>query len=318
MKAFALIFTLRIICFLSPCLASSSSLSAKSSPYYQSITALDKYGNSPQIRNARLASSKHGALVVAAVSDKDNTIVVCTLHTPRMGVKRCLKNEAVGVVQSHGHSLHVIAASDEATYDEIKGNSFGSAITALVCSGVKSDSNLLISLLRSHARRVWDRYDIIPSVDRVADSTSEIFLTFMGYDRSKEIMDGVGPSVEESNGDDEFSMSRPFGVQALIVGVGQGGPRQTHATLKSVDPSGVTLSWFARAMGKGSDTANKLLREKWRHNMEKEDLVVLCVEIVREVLQKELGEDFKSAHEGSEIVCETLNQHGIQVQQIPV
>ena len=135
--------------------SSSSSISPSrpppASPYYQPTTALDKYGNSPQIRNAGLASSRHGSLVVSAISPRDGTIAVCSLYRPRMGVKRIhpAKDErgvggGGGVVRgSGGHAVRPVAIGD----------GDGSASVALICSGVRSDAALILSPLPPPRRR---------------------------------------------------------------------------------------------------------------------------------------------------------------------
>uniref|UniRef100_A0A7S4ND30 Proteasome endopeptidase complex n=1 Tax=Odontella aurita TaxID=265563 RepID=A0A7S4ND30_9STRA len=288
--------------------ASAATSSAASAPYYQSVTALDKYGSSPQIRNAREASSRHGALVVSAVSS-DGTIVVCSLSKPRIGVRQHPRPLSGGAsFLGGGHAVKVVATGDEGS---------AAMTTAVVCSGVKSDATLLVSLLRSYARRVWDRYDAVPGADRIADAASEAFLTFMGYDRSKEVLDGAGHACEDEGGEDDFGMSRPFGIQALIIGVGPSGAGGSRAAIRSVDPSGVTGSWVARALGRGSSHANKLLSQRWRRDLSDKETVEMCIDIVREVISKEAEDDSKFDDNSTEIICETLSTNGLLVEVLP-
>jgi proteasome alpha subunit len=68
---------------------------------------------------------------------------------------------------------------------------------------------------------------------------------------------------------------RPFGVSFLLGGTDQSG---TH--LIESDPSGMLYEWMAYAIGRGANAANKILKQKWKPNMSKEDAIKLGVNII--------------------------------------
>lgn len=74
---------------------------------------------------------------------------------------------------------------------------------------------------------------------------------------------------------------RPFGVSFLIGGVDKTG---TH--LIEADPSGSLFEWKATAIGRGSQMAMKILKQKWNENLTKGDAIKLAVEILSKVEKK--------------------------------
>ena len=63
----------------------------------------------------------------------------------------------------------------------------GEVINAVIGSGLQSDVTFVVSLLRKHVSECWERYDSIPSLDRVTMDATEVMLCFMGYDVKEEI-----------------------------------------------------------------------------------------------------------------------------------
>ncbi len=68
---------------------------------------------------------------------------------------------------------------------------------------------------------------------------------------------------------------RPFGVSFLIGGVDKSG---SH--LIETDPSGMLYEWYAYAIGRGATLANKILKQKWKHNMSENDSIALAIDIL--------------------------------------
>ena len=275
---------------------------------YVPVTALDEYGQSSQLRNALKASKKHGKLILAAKANDHSGIVVCSTAV-RVRCKDC-NNDFVEGGGGGGDSLiQVIAAAtgdDSGTSDTAL---CACSCTALVCSGLRADAVLLIQLLRDYTRRVWDYYDIVADAGRVAEALAEILLSCMNYDTNDTLVDGAGPVIA----DNEFSMSRPFGVSSFVLGTRSTAANPSTANLISVDPSGVQEEWVANAMGRSSDKAQKLLEKRWSAEMTLEEVQDICVSIVRQ-LQIEEGGDAVS---DTSIVCETLTTcTGIVSRQI--
>ena len=71
---------------------------------------------------------------------------------------------------------------------------------------------------------------------------------------------------------------RPFGVSFII-----GGVDKTGVHLIEADPSGSLFEWKATAIGRGSQAATKILKQKWRENMSKEEAIKLAEEILKKV-----------------------------------
>jgi proteasome alpha subunit len=68
---------------------------------------------------------------------------------------------------------------------------------------------------------------------------------------------------------------RPFGVSFLIAGVDKSGSHVIEA-----DPSGTLFEWQAYALGRGAVLANKILKQKWKPNMNEKEAVDLAVDIL--------------------------------------
>ena len=71
---------------------------------------------------------------------------------------------------------------------------------------------------------------------------------------------------------------RPFGVSFLI-----GGVDSTGSHLIEVDPSGMLYEWKAYAIGRGATVANKILREKYKDDMDEKSALKLLVDVIRKV-----------------------------------
>jgi 20S proteasome alpha/beta subunit len=250
---------------------------------YQSAVALDQYGNSVQLRNARECSLRYGLPIIVAVSIVDQSIVVCSLH-PRSG--------AISISSSKPRVIHVIASDD---VEEGDGNDYSNiscpTTTALVCSGLKADAVLLRTLLRERSRRLWERYDIIPSPSRIADACTQVFLSFFKYNRQKEVNDEAGPIDSSSSSDDDentagnFEMSRPFGLHVLVLGISQ---HHHQPMVISVDSSGTQRHHHNfKAIGKRSKEANEKLKHLWREDLNIHQIREICNSILTELKHDE-------------------------------
>ena len=332
------------------------------SPYdYISPSALDSYGGSPQIQNARQAAVGRygGTIVVAAVAtglrneddkggDESNhaSVICCSLRRVRKGLRSSRPGSNDG--DGGGRTVHVVSCDDfvpgiatdveTSSADDINceyGTAGTNSVVALAASGLKPDLNLLLTLTRTRSVEVWDRYDVPPGPADVAESISQAFLSFLGYDREKEAGDGLGPlkddSGDDSGGgrrDDRFRMSRPFGLEVLVLGVGWNIGREAisgqdihGSSILSVGPSGMVRGPFvAHAVGRGHELANTLLKKTWKIGMDETSVRNLCIDAIRTVAKEEMGlgpdDDEEEEEEGGsdtslddgwEIVCETLS-----------
>ena len=273
-------------------------INANRSQAYIPVAALDEYGQSSQLRNALLASSKHGKLVIAAISEPSESekqlspsIVVCSFFD---------NSKNLGVINHDipKSLINVICKGDD---------DCDCSYTALVCSGFKSDTILLVKLLREYAQRVWDYYDIVAGSGRVAEALAEIKLTCMGYNVEDEVTDGAGSVILDS----EFSMARPFGVSSFVLGI-DALQKYKRASLITVDPSGVMEEWKANALGRHSDEARKMLECRWSPGMSAKEVRDMCVAIIQKIYL-ELDESIKGS-----IFCETLTDGGVEKHIFPL
>mmetsp|Transcript_13707 Transcript_13707/g.15406 ORF Transcript_13707/g.15406 Transcript_13707/m.15406 type:complete len:329 (-) Transcript_13707:682-1668(-) len=285
---------------------------------YKSITELDKYGSSPQINNARLASTLHGALTIAASSFTSNSVVVVSLQRNLPGVFICPKKGKVQIIASVEEELAEQKQQevyDNDSYSNSKRKTI-KKISAVVGSGLQSDITYIISLLRKHSSEIWERYDAIPNINRVAFDASQVLLCFMGYDVQSEIRDGTRGILSNDDGDKDetISIGRPLACNLLIMEVGG---RGKILDMKLVEPSGiVSESLVGQAVGRGSKKANELLRKLLRDDVDIEELKDICVRIVREVAIEEnlLSENEKDS---ASIICEVLCPEGLVFNRLP-
>lgn len=263
---------------------------------YQSAVALDQYGNSVQLRNARECSLRYGLPIIAAVSTVDQSIVVCSLH-PRSSVgSNTISSSSGGIPRV----VHVIASDDIEVDDDSSSTSRSRSMecqkiccpttTALVCSGLKADATLLRTLLRERSRRLWERYDILPSPSHIADACTQIFLSFFQYNRDREINDEAGPLDSTYPNDDtstpgNFEMSRPFGLHVVVLGIRQ---HQHPPIIISVDSSGTQRHHpnFI-AIGKRSREANEKLKNLWKKDLNVQQIRDICCSVLDEFKQDE-------------------------------
>jgi proteasome alpha subunit len=77
---------------------------------------------------------------------------------------------------------------------------------------------------------------------------------------------------------------RPFGVSFLI-----GGADNTGLHLIESDPSGMLYEWKAYAIGRGGVIANKILKQKWKRDMNEKDAIKLAVDIIEKTEKEKKG-----------------------------
>jgi len=256
---------------------------ASTSPY-ASVTALDKYGHSVQLRHAGRAASKFGRLVVAARPDpRENTVIVLSIRTPRPGI----------IVSGTNHGVLQQVFSDTDLW--------------MVCTGVKPDANWLLQQMRDYSKRIWERYDVLPTQTRFVDALSEALLNFMGYDRDAEWHDGAGQVIMDK---DDRSWARPLGVSTFVV--------SPFSKVTLVEASGVQHAIRAYAIGRDSDLVNQQLKEKYKSDMSTEEIKDLLIDVVRSALLKEVNDAAYAPHKKVEIVVEIVSDKGVQVDTIPL
>ena len=113
-------------------------------------------------------------------------------------------------------------------------------------SGIVGDARILVDHARVEAQNHKFNYAEPMSIEAITESVSDLAINFgEGYEGSK-----------------RKPMARPYGVALLIAGVDERGPQ-----LYQTDPSGTYLSWQARAIGSGGETAMTFIKEAYHSNM---------------------------------------------------
>ncbi len=136
-------------------------------------------------------------------------------------------------------------------------------------SGLIADARVLIDILREKAQEEKKKYGEDPDLRTLVIWISRIYEVYTRYE-------GV----------------RPFGTAIII-----GGLDPTGFHLYETDPSGVFQEKKAAAIGKGSKTALRILGEKYKDTISKEQAIALAFLILKETLAERpqdvpTGEEF--------------------------
>jgi 20S proteasome alpha/beta subunit len=336
----------------------SSSSDGKSPYEYVPVTALDDYGQSTQLRHAMESAARYGTPVLACLcctsscngSKTENAILVCSLQRPRLGVvgSSFHHNSIVrNTSRSQAHPsirgiVKILATRDDSTTnDRTTATPQHSLHSALIATGLQSDSVFLMNKLQSHLiSKYWFRYDSLPHGEVLLRMIREILLDFLGYDWSEEVgssslSGGIGSAAPSANDneDDSTRAGRPLGVCTFLLELDQTASNDPPS-LTVIKANGSSDRYVAYAMGIGSDLGNKRLSQRWRSGMS----VCEALESMREIL-KEIAVDkgwlperddnqnddnilLESLDENSghdlTIVIETVSRDGIDIKHSPL
>ncbi|KAL7462824.1 hypothetical protein ACHAXS_003218 [Conticribra weissflogii] len=351
------------------------------SPYdYIPVTALDDYGQSTQLRHAMESAARYGTPILACIfcdEDGDNTttnnseaenknkmenaIFVCSLQRPRLGVvsNRPPTMNTIMKMKQPSNKVHssiqgmvkIIATRDDfypnsstESEDDIPSHTLH---TAMVCTGIQSDTLFLQSQLQSHfTTSYWFRYNSLPSTiasnlystpTAVVKMVRDILLDCLGYDWSDEvgsgkISGGIGsaaPSYSENENDDSaVRPGRPLGVNTFLLGLDSRAvgyeSMKAPPSLISIQANGASEQYVAQAMGVGAILGNELLSQRWKRCMNRTEVKSMArgifEEISREVGWVDESRDGGQTNvgKGLTIVCETVTSHGVEIEFLPL
>ncbi len=251
---------------------------------YTSMRALDKFGNSVQLKHAREAATRHGRLVVAAKRVSETV-------------------ESGGVVVVSVGNQKVVRSLTLPLLTNNQGR-----MVAICCTGVKSDADWLIRHLQAYTASVWEHYDHHPiGISSISYWLSRILGTYQDDDLEDEWQSSIRRSSEKKSTQDNLksALSRPLGVQTLLLSIGNS---KTEPCLLMVEPTGrifkaeTTNSFSFATMGKQSDVlSERLSRSTMEKTLDLEPLLVQeilqtlgparneVVELVVEVIRPESG-----------------------------
>ena len=107
---------------------------------------------------------------------------------------------------------------------------------------------------------------------------------------------------EGADGDEDATMSRPFGVALLIAGFdGDDGPCLFHA-----EPSGTFYRYDAKAIGSGSEGAQAELQAEFHKSLTLDDAETLVLKTLKHVMEERL--DSKNVQ-----LASVTQEHGFRI-----
>ncbi len=168
---------------------------------------------------------------------------------------------SIGMVCSDG----VIIVANKRNYDKlalpenVKIFEIDSHIAA-TGSGMLSDARVLIDRAQLQAQQHQVTYDEAVDIESIV----------------KEIAD-----LEQMT--TQFGGARPFGVFIIVVGINPNGDRKLFVT----DVAGNYSSYKATAIGEGDLEIKDELEKSYKDDMNVEDGIKLCVDILKKVLKKQ-------------------------------
>ncbi|MEM5828154.1 MAG: archaeal proteasome endopeptidase complex subunit alpha [Candidatus Aenigmatarchaeota archaeon] len=125
---------------------------------------------------------------------------------------------------------------------------------AMVSSGLIADARFLAKIARYRAQSYAITYDEKIDVGELAK--------YIGDEMQQFTM---------------FGGLRPFGTWLIVAGIDVKGKH-----VFEIEPSGTIFEWKAIAIGRQSEAAMKILRQKWKEDMNRED----AIDFAKDVLKK--------------------------------
>lgn len=165
----------------------------------------------------------------------------------------------VGITCSEG----VVLGAEEPTEDELVECDASRKLLkvydhlGVAIAGLESDARVLVDQARAYAQSHWLTYDEPIDVEVLVKQVADLKQTYTQYARM-----------------------RPFGVSMLIGGVDRTGNR-----LFVTHPAGTYKAYKAHAVGAGSETVMKILKEEYSKDVELNGAVQLAVECLLKAMK---------------------------------
>jgi hypothetical protein len=237
---------LLLITISSLCRTATASSAAAGAPsaasQYESVRALDQYGNAVQLENARAAADQQGRLVIGirrrgrrgrpcsfwiistslSRSQSPHLRVTARSSVPdNDGSSSGGSGSAVGSTSSTG-IVHWLwsppPAYDKSSASALSFNSGSSSTTScMVCTGVQADASWLVSQMQSYQKNRWERYNN-NRAGSLATAVADCMRLFWGHDARDMWHGSAWKSVMDNNSNSkDDSWARPLGVRALVL-----------------------------------------------------------------------------------------------------
>jgi hypothetical protein len=224
--------------------AAASATSTSSTSQYESVRALDQYGNAVQLENARAAADQQGRLVIGIrrrgrgrQHSSTRRPTPCSFwiisttgsrsQSPhlRITARSSLPDDDTGssdsaaaaVVSSTAGIVHWLWSPPPA-YDEspaVSNSGTSSTTSCMICTGVQADAVWLVRQMQSYQKNRWERYNNNRAAGSLATAVADCMRLFWGHDARDMWHGSAWKSVMDSNEDSVWA--RPLGVRALVL-----------------------------------------------------------------------------------------------------
>jgi 20S proteasome alpha/beta subunit len=273
-------------------LATASAATAASS--YESVRALDEYGNAVQLQHARAAASR---LVLAIQRSSDTVWVVYYPTTIAPHIRRSDSNTPISTADTADtHSLTTSSSTSPLQFTH------ASSRTALAFSGVHADARWLLEQLQRHQAEAWERYNHVIGSNNNSSKSDDTTAIAQSVARLKRTFWNLEPKWHgPAWSAPQRPWSRPMGVCTLVL---------SNKQIQTVEPSGiVSRERTFGCIGRKSDQLKVVLAEKLQsvEQLNDDELEQVLLDVL-----------LTHAANAKSIVIEILSKDGVrQVRQLP-
>lgn len=226
--------------------ATAAATAAAAASQYESVRALDQYGNAVQLENARAAADQQGRLVIGirrgggggGIKRRKGQpcsfwILSTSLSrsqsphlrvTARSSIPDDSGSSGTGTGAAAGPSSTGIVHwlwSPPPAYDKSSASNSGSGSSSttscMVCTGVQADAVWLVGQMQSYQKNRWERYNN-NRADSLATAVADCMRLFWGHD-ARNMWHGASwkSFMDTASNNNDDSWARPLGVRALVL-----------------------------------------------------------------------------------------------------
>jgi hypothetical protein len=269
--------------------SSASATASAAASQYESVRALDQYGNAVQLENARAAADQQGRLVIGirrrrgqgpcsfwilstspSRSQSPHLRVTARSSIPDGDSGSSGSSDSAAGTSSTGivHWLWSPPPAYDPSSASNSGSGSSSTTSCMVCTGVQADAVWLVGQMQSYQKNRWERYNN-NRANSLATAVADCMRLFWGHDARNMWHGASWKSVMDNNANsNDDSWARPLGVRALVL---QG------SEWYLVEPSGVVQPCDrVCCMGPNSpEIQTKLLEAFDKHEQEQREKLIL-------------------------------------------
>ena len=218
---------------------------------YESVRALDQYGNAVQLQNARAAADQQGRLVIG-VQRRDEFWILsaatqaAALSSPHQRPMPSLSksgsastststssgNGGGGMVHrlwspppAYHQEYSLLAREEDANNNERneeKSRAAALGVSAIVCTGVQADALWLIRRLQGYQKNQWERFNTNDCNNNMLTVAADQMRLFWGRNAADMWQGSAAAAATaapagSNNQDNSEQWARPLGVRALLL-----------------------------------------------------------------------------------------------------